>query len=1796
MPYSSENDGIAMSLVRNNWLAITLTLVLAGLFFVLVSDGAEAVDYKHEVTISPASQWGEPEETLTYTVLIKNKGEQDDTYSLGLVSNVPTGWQIYILPSSITISDDSEASVTLYVAVGDRSDAAGGKTEQFTAYCNSTGSSNNHTVSGSTTVHKVFGTSLSTDTSQIAVDPNNAASFSITVLNDKGNDDDTITFSQSSTGTDSWSFALPGSETIAPDASKVVTFSVTPDLEAIAGLKSISFIATSSEETCQPKPCDGNKPISTITVTVKVNQLPALQIDKVGSSSKDVEAGKRVYYSFEVTNKGNAVDTFDMAVDTSSLPEGWDASLDQDKISNLGVDESINLTDVLVVKAPNNAAAESETSIVVTISSDYNSSINSTYTSRSTVLQKYDPKVSIVGVDTMSAKPEEQVNFTIKIVNDGNGEDDISLSLVGSNSSWGQLGDSAFTLLSGANDTTELRVTPPKDTEAKNGYVIVIKATSKDGETMKTRNIFINVLQIYEVSVQVTGGSSKRGDPGDELTYLITVKNKGNGDDTFMLTLEGEKASWASMDVDDVDLSSGVTATLNLTVSIDDEATVGDYDIVVRGSSEDNPTANDTGTVKVTVNKQFKVDVVVSSQSGDPGATIVYQVRIQNEGTGTDTFSVTIDDYPGGWAVDPVAFQVENVEAGKEEVVNISVSIKSGEDNKAFTINLTASSDEARKENPPKYVNKTVSLITTVNQLFWIDLSVQEAEDKIVTATVGVPKSVEFKVQNLGTGDDVVVLSAISPKGWSAVDFSNPYVNVVEGATATVTLSITVPDGTAKGDYYIDVKGVSDCAGCENGTKSMDVLNFTVKVELARGVTISADTTEMLKLPGDVANFTIVVKNTGDGEDRILLSILNDDLTWASLNRTEVLLGKDATGSVTVSVALPQYDLENLKNQERTALQASKYDVTIRAKSEGDLEQYNDAELSTTIGQIYGAQIEIIGSESITSYPSTEVSEGERTEKFTFKLTNTGNKIDTITDNIIATTYPDEWEVELYQSSTCSSSFTGSVGAGQSKYLYLCVTPDQESDIGNYSILTEFSPGSGSEPAEKVTVNLEVASPERALVATAIDVSQEIYPEYEGTASQNSVKFKVKLANTGSNVDKYIPEVETTFTGNKADWEVTFWQDSSKTQIWPSSGVEIEDGELDDLWVFVQVGDEADEGNETIEISIRDEEDDPNARVDVSLEVVVQRPEILVQTSAISLEVDGVEGNASSIKDGATVVVLVDVENTGSADADDVRVEVYYYPKKAPTESEVSTDPQWTGFVFDESENTYIYVLYDKETNIKSGNKKSIQSDDWVIEGGEWYVEVRADYDDKDSNGKILEPNENNNDNRYSELLRVKPDLSIDSMRVDSKFAGSNPLTPNVDDIVTFTVSVSNKGAADVDDARLYITADSSTDNEILKERSNKNYVTFDLDAGETTDVRFRWKATEDEWSSFRSEINPVCEDYDIDSFACAGEGDGFSTETKRMFDELGRYTNNEYPTTGLFEQSGNEVKFEVLPDFKIKKVVMDPRTPEVGENVEITVTLENIGNSDWTISSKPLTVIFEDGTGTELSSQVGESINKDDSVEVKFSWTVPDEDKETLQLTYKIDAGSGSFEIKQCNTCDELIGGNGKDNDEYEAEIDVILPAVLGEIESITYLTERELIRGVPLIIPVVGLFALLALSIPVLMLRRRGGGAAAAEESADDSEGDSSDEVGDEDEETPAPPTKIGVAIVSTLDGKTANVKVPSNMPVNKLLQNCVSKFPLPHPNFAVMLNGVPVDLNLTLQDAGLIDGCQVDLVPLE
>ena len=429
-------------------------------------------------------------------------------------------------------------------------------------------------------------------------------------------------------------------------------------------------------------------------------------------------------------------------------------------------------------------------------------------------------------------------------------------------------------------------------------------------------------------------------------------------------------------------------------------------------------------------------------------------------------------------------------------------------------------------------------------------------------------------------------------------------------------------------------------------------------------------------------------------------------------------------------------------------------------------------------------------------------------------------------------------------------------------------------------------------------------------------------------------------------------------------------------------------------------------------------------------------PDLEVSPSDIELEIDGVIGNASQLKDGDTVVIITDIKNIGDADADGTSVEIFYYPENPPESDSEKEDLVADGFVLDEQKNNYIFSLYNKTINITSNETKTIFSNDWYVKQGVWKVAVRLDYDKDLAEGNIEESLETNNYATYPELLILTPNLAIDTMRVDSKYGGSSAQTPNIYDIVTFTVTVSNSGAVDVKGARLYITADTSSENVRLKDRTNQEYVLFDLDAGETTDVRFRWKALGEEWSSFRAEVNPVCDDYNIQSFECESEGDGFAAETDRMFHESGGYSDNEYPRSGVFEQDGAEVRFEILPDFIIKKIDFYPTNFQVDEYVEITVTIENIGNADWQISGFPLMVIFEDSTENNYWAQVGESIYKDDTTEVRFDWVVPRQGN--LVLTFTIDAGSGYFEVLQCNDCDPANSGDGTDNDEYSHTITV--------------------------------------------------------------------------------------------------------------------------------------------------------------
>ena len=133
------------------------------------------------------------------------------------------------------------------------------------------------------TVNNVYGTTLTPSVGEQTVNPNENVKFQVSVKNSGGNTEDSITISFAANGVDSWDIT-PQPSTLTLDIDEIGYFnlSVTPDIEATAGLKSVSIISTSE---------DGETVAST-SVTVKVNQLPALQVDKVVQVQKKLKQVK----------------------------------------------------------------------------------------------------------------------------------------------------------------------------------------------------------------------------------------------------------------------------------------------------------------------------------------------------------------------------------------------------------------------------------------------------------------------------------------------------------------------------------------------------------------------------------------------------------------------------------------------------------------------------------------------------------------------------------------------------------------------------------------------------------------------------------------------------------------------------------------------------------------------------------------------------------------------------------------------------------------------------------------------------------------------------------------------------------------------------------------------------------------------------------------------------------------------------------------------------------------------------------------------------------------------------------------------------------------------------------------------------------------------------------------------------------------------------------------------------------------------------------------------------------------
>ena len=374
------------------------------------------------------------------------------------------------------------------------------------------------------------------------------------------------------------------------------------------------------------------------------------------------------------------------------------------------------------------------------------------------------------------------------------------------------------------------------------------------------------------------------------------------------------------------------------------------------------------------------------------------------------------------------------------------------------------------------------------------------------------------------------------------------------------------------------------------------------------------------------------------------------------------------------------------------------------------------------------------------------------------------------------------------------------------------------------------------------------------------------------------------------------------------------------------------------------------------------------------------------------------DDSTGEVLPGDTVIFVLNINNTGD-ETDTITLNI------------MEDDHEWGTFNASgtQSHSITLEVSQTKkvEVNVTLPSQRAASTEERAtLDKGQYNITIKAiTGDGSDSDLQVLSV----------EILPVYPDLAITHMRVDNKYITK---APNVDDVVTFTVTVKNIGDGEVDGARLYIWNDNGPPDQMLRERSNKDYLVFDVAAFDEKTVRFKWEAQVGEWTGFRAEVNPKCNDI--------GESNDPDCDevVSRFIDELDRYNNNEFPAGGAkFKQevAGEDVTVEFLiwPDFIIKEVQMVPIQPERdGDSVTNKVTIENIGSADWTTGMGVLMLLIDDGAGwsEEISITKAIDASDDELFEVKRKWNTPDRSQVDLRFELDFDGGKDYDELDDSN------------------------------------------------------------------------------------------------------------------------------------------------------------------------------------
>jgi uncharacterized membrane protein/outer membrane protein assembly factor BamB len=695
----------------------------------------------------------------------------------------------------------------------------------------------------------------------------------------------------------SWSVGVnPGTFTLgaagSPTDRTTVDVSVRVDPSTPAGEYAITVTATSQNDT---------RDHGSVVLTTVVKGRWGLHLAPA-DSRKPVAPGDAAVYRFNATNIGNAVDSFTVTTIIPSPDAAWGVNVFPQRIDDLAPDASREIS--LSVSAPFEAAEGQAYTVIVHVASVGNAT---RFDEGRTVTTVVMPDIAVIGLAYRRADGSEVDGATRHLVLDETSH--LAARVTNLRRNVGISNLRVRFVIDGANSDVTLQDLP-QDGIAEavldhafgttgdhaveaiaDPYAIISDADRGNNQLSGTVGVK-DAVPIGSFDIEGIVYRPDRVTPVPSATVRVVVPRTA-----YSFTVSTDGAGHYTASLADSRYRDGDDVVLNATDSRDfAQRTIKAYseDLAVR--------------VDLVLAAGVHYDVRLASADPAPpvdtGAVVLVPVTLTSTGNRAATVELGVATALGWEALlrNASGGQVTQVALPAGGAVDLRLEVRVPADAKGGTrVNLNVTATPL--EDPS--LATTLAVTPTVRARVAFSMAVTASPPG--QAHPGDVRNHTLTVRNLGNMDDGIDLSYDASMHSWCVTFEQDPAALDAFSTITVRVSITVPAGTARGDYNITLSGLSTVNG--------SVVNNTVLTETVEDVRHLVELTPLSDSqqakPGDTARWSVTVRNTGNVADGFELDVLGLGtgyvwaLTQGTVDITGVQLDPGEQTTVLLEVTVP---------------------------------------------------------------------------------------------------------------------------------------------------------------------------------------------------------------------------------------------------------------------------------------------------------------------------------------------------------------------------------------------------------------------------------------------------------------------------------------------------------------------------------------------------------------------------------------------------------------------------------------------------------------------------------------------------------------------------------------------------------------------------------------------------------------------------------------------------------------------------------------------------------------------------